>query len=145
MEQIELILKMVGGTIAVFSFIYGFIKIRQDLQNKFFQDYTKRYYDIMSKLPFEVHTQEYDFNSLDKDKTEVLKYIMLYFDLCSEEYHLFLERKISKKVWNEWKSGIENNFRKKAFINAWQVLIAKNYTQYYPNFTKLVETELIKK
>lgn len=144
MEHFELSLKMVGGIIAILSFFYGFIKIRQDLQNKFFQDYTKRYYDIMSKLPFEVHTQEIDFSELNKDKTEILKYIMLYFDLCSEEYHLFLEKKINKKVWNEWKSGIENNFRKKTFVNAWFKITENKYTGYYPNFTKLVEKELIK-
>jgi len=144
MQQIEFIIKEIGGIIAIAAFIISIVKIRQDLHNKFFQEYTKRYSDIMLKLPFDIHFVEYEFKKLDKAESEILKYIGAYFDLCSEEYHLFLKKKINKKVWNEWKTGISNNFSKKSFINAWIVIKDKNYTSYYPDFTKLVENDLLK-
>lgn len=66
----------------------------------------------------------------------------VYFDLCSEEYDLFRSGYISKKVWVNWKGGIEFAFSKKAFKDAWQII--KLDTIYYPDFADWINREVIK-
>ena len=55
------------------------------LQN--FTEYTKRYQEIMLKLPGNITSEMFDIESLSTERREILlRYLRAYFDLCSEEY-----------------------------------------------------------
>ena len=67
-----------------------------------------------------------------------MRIMRLYFDLCYEEYSLFYDYgKIEKKLWKDWKEGIEASLSKNAFQNAW-VIIHKD-TTYSDSFDEFIE------
>lgn len=108
----------------------------QDLQTKqaqqtFFAEYTKRYQDIILHLPN------------DEKDPQWLKYVQLYFDLCSEEYHLREMGLIDDKVWTLWVEGMQDAMKHKSFEAAWKFPIAQHYSDQ--SFISFVHNELIKK
>lgn len=57
-------------------------------------DFSKRYQEIMLAMP--------------EDEKRIEKYVLLYFDLCSEEYRLKNSSDIvDNTTWNLWKDGME--------------------------------------
>ena len=93
----------------------------QDLQTKqaqesFFAEYTRRYQDIILHMP-------------DNDKDpRWLKYVQLYFDLCSEEYHLHEEGVINNRVWKLWVEGMQDTMKREVFRNAWKGELGQYYS-----------------
>lgn len=78
---------LVAALITIFVSSYWSSKTIKETQKhakrqyefQFFAEYTRRYQDIILHMP-------------DNDKDpRWLKYVQLYFDLCSEEYHLHEE------------------------------------------------------
>ena len=63
----------------------------------------------------------------------VNRYMRLYFDLCSEEYHLHEKELISKDVWQMWIDGIRQNFKQQIYKDAWRSLAA-NYNNQFCTF-----------
>ncbi|CAK1776672.1 DUF4760 domain-containing protein [Vibrio crassostreae] len=106
-----------------------------------FMDYTKRYQEICINLPDNINEADFSFDDLDSDeKKKTLRYMRAYFDLCSEEYHLYLQSHIDKSTWCEWQSGIRHSFSKRSFQDAWVILGLD--TVYYSDFSELVNKTL---
>ncbi|EJA7342727.1 TPA: hypothetical protein JG809_004765 [Vibrio parahaemolyticus] len=102
-----------------------------------FMDYTKRYQEICLNFPENINEPDFCFDKLeDKVQEKTLRYMRAYFDLCSEEYHLFLQKHIDKATWKEWESGIQFALSKKAFRDAWSKLELD--TIYYADFSSFV-------
>jgi len=107
------------------------------LKLNFFADYTKRYQEIILNFPESINQKNFDIRKMpENDRNEVLKYMRVYFNLCSEEYDLYTNNYISERVWKNWKEGIEFAFSKKAFVDAWYII--KLDTTYYSKFTILI-------
>lgn len=70
-------------------------------RNDFFAEYTRRYQDIILHMPDEV------FEGTAKVDGATLKYMQLYYDLCSEEFHLHENGLVPDDVWDNWKEGME--------------------------------------
>ena len=106
----------------------------------FFSEYTKRYSEIMLGLPNCVHEKQFVYSEHDKTETEmILRYMRIYFDLCSEEFYLFSQGYIEENVWKDWKEGIEMALKKDAFKIAWENLYKNKKTiesQFYIDFNK---------
>ncbi|MGY0216361.1 hypothetical protein ACWJJH_03110 [Endozoicomonadaceae bacterium StTr2] len=106
-----------------------------------FMDYTKRYQDICLNFPENINEPNFSFEELDKDtKEKTLRYMRSYFDLCSEEYHLYLQKHISKATWEEWESGIKFALSKASFREAWKKLELD--TIYYSDFSDFVKNTI---
>lgn len=106
-----------------------------------FMDYTKRYQEICLNFPENINEVDFSFDKLDKGTREkTLRYMRAYFDLCSEEYHLYLQKHIDKKTWVEWESGIKYALSKSSFRTAWSIL--KLDTIYYSDFTVFVSNTI---
>ncbi|MDO6838506.1 hypothetical protein Q4602_03400 [Paraglaciecola chathamensis] len=102
-----------------------------------FMDYTKRYQEILLNLPLNIYDSDFCIDKLDVHEEEkTLRYLRSYFDLCSEEYHLYLQKHISKETWKEWESGIKLVLEKTAFRTAWERL---NVDSYYEEFAGFVD------
>jgi hypothetical protein len=111
----------------------------EQLKLNFFADYTKRYQEIILNFPESINHPDFDYQSLSKEnRNKTLRYMRVYFDLCSEEYDLYRAGYISERIWKNWKEGIEFAFSKKAFRDAWSKI--KMDTIYYPEFTNWVES-----
>ena len=57
-----------------------------------FAEYTRRYQDIFMNMPDDI------YNGMAKVDNRTQRYMRLYFDLCSEEYHLWKEKVVPDKV-----------------------------------------------
>ena len=107
----------------------------KDLQTKqalqtFFAEYTRRYQDNMLHMPN------------DENDPMLLTYIRLYFDLCSEEYHLREMGLIDDKVWTLWVQGMQDEMKRKSFKNAWINPLGQHYQD--EGFISFVDNILIK-
>lgn len=107
----------------------------QDLQTKqaqqtFFAEYTRRYQDIILHLPG------------DEKDPPLLKYMQLYFDLCSEEYHLHQMGLIEENVWKLWVEGMQDAMKRPSFQNAWKNPLGQHYSDQ--GFISFVNNELLK-
>lgn len=75
-------------------------------------DFSKRYQDIMLAMP--------------EDETKKKKFILLYFDLCSEEFRLHQKSEeekdglIDKKTWNLWVEGMEIAMKNPLYKAIWR-------------------------
>jgi hypothetical protein len=124
-----------GFVITAGALIFTVRSFHKQLQMTFFADYTKRYQEILLNFPESINEENFDFNNLsDEVKSNTLRYMRAYFDLCSEEYYLSKSGDIDKRTWAEWEEGIRYAFSKKAFRDGW--LKIKLDTIYYEDFSK---------
>lgn len=136
-QSIGLFLVIVGLTVTILNNRKQLKIFNEQLKLNFFADYTKRYQEIILNFPENINQQNFNYQDLSEDdKNNVLRYMRVYFDLCSEEYDLYRAGYISERVWKNWKEGIEFTFSKKAFSDAYNIV--KMDTIYYPEFTNWI-------
>ena len=61
-------------------------------------------------------------------------YMRLYFDLCSEEYHLWRKGMIPNQIWEMWKEGMQITTNRPIYKKAWKDLSVeynKDFWQYF--------------
>ena len=120
---------------ALFFMIWNF---RKQLQLNFFAEYTKRYQEIFLNFPESINQEDFDFEKLSEgERSKTLRYMRVYFDLCSEEYFLWKSGYIDKKTWKEWESGIKYAFSKIAFRLGWARV--KMDSIFYKDFSLFVK------
>ena len=78
------------------------------------------------------------------NKTNILDdrgkmYMRLYFDLCSEEYHLWRKGLIPNKVWDMWVEGMQITTNRPIYKMAWKELSA----EYNKDFERYFNDEVI--
>lgn len=88
--------------------------VREQNQIQMFAEYTRRYQDIIMNMPQSVFEGD---ATLDKN---VLRYMSLYFNLCSEEHDLYSKGAISADVWTKWLSGFSIVMKQAVYQLAWQ-------------------------
>jgi hypothetical protein len=114
------------------------------LKLNFFNEYTKRYQEIILNFPENINSENFDFNQLTKsERNKTLRYMRAYFDLCSEEYNLHKRELIDDEIWKNWEAGIRFAFTKKAFKDGWKII--QTDTIYYDDFYYWVENEILNK
>lgn len=88
--------------------------VREQNQIQMFAEYTRRYQDIIMNMPHSVYEGN---ETLDKN---VLRYMSLYFNLCSEEFDLHCKGAISPDVWSKWLAGFKITMQHRIYQLAWQ-------------------------
>jgi hypothetical protein len=109
------------------------------IKQGYFADYTKRYQEIILHFPENINTNDFDLN-IEANKDQIMRYLRVYFDLCSEEFFLHRNGYIDDKVWKEWEAGMVFAFNKPAFIQAWEVI--KTDTGFYTEFGDFVDAAI---
>lgn len=142
-----LIITFIGIGIAFSFSIRQSSLMRIQMKLNLFADYTKRYQEIILNLPIDINDNDFDINKLKEDNTDkynqTIRYMKVYFDLCSEEYFLNQKGYLDKKVWEEWKSGIEYTLSLRSFIDSW--LILSENSSFYTEFAIWVKNDIIVK
>ncbi len=111
----------------------------QQMKLTSFSAYTQRYENIILRFPEEIHSQNFELDTLPKEeRANILKYMRAYFDLCSEEYYLGMNDLIDSYIWEQWKGGIRMNMTKPAFNQAWDI-ISKD-TAFDKDFIRLINS-----
>ena len=103
-------------------------------RNEFYAEYTRRYQDIILAMPDQV------FEGTAKAEGATLKYMQLYFDLCSEEYHLHQNGLVPDNVWDNWKEGMEITTHVELYKKAWDKLKGS----YNQDFYLFMERDVLK-
>lgn len=152
--DIAVILALITTTIVIIFNYYQLKQMREQLkiQNEqmklnFFADYTKRYQDIILHFPENINDSDFNLKNLKKKNKDIydktMRYMRVYFDLCSEEYFLHKKKHIDDRVWEQWKEGMKIAFNKPAFIQAWKIVIKDSI--FYEEFERFVNKKLINK
>ncbi len=87
--------------------------VREQNQIQMFAEYTRRYQDIIMNMPKSVYEGD---ETLDKN---ILRYMSLYFNLCSEEYDLYTKGAISSDVWAKWLTVFKVTMQRPIYQLAW--------------------------
>lgn len=127
---------LAGVATAVIALWWQIRSLRKQLLIQTFSDYTKRYQDIVLHFPEEINQMDFDLSSRG-DRSQVMRYMRAYYDLCFEEFDLSRRKLIDRKVWDSWRDGMEFAFSKPAFQQAWEQIKAD--TRYPEEFNSLVE------
>lgn len=86
-----------------------------------------RYEDCVRRLSLGALLDESEYDSSDEDARRAL---YDYFELCEQEVHYRIGRRITRKTWREWRDGIELNFAKPFFREGWDDLGAAAPSQF---------------
>ena len=114
--------------VAVAAIICNQIIANRQNKLQMYAEYTKRYQDIFLKMPDEI------IDGTAKVDAITTKYMRLYFDLCSEEYHLRKDKAINDKVWELWLEGMQTECAPPLFKQSWDVLkdyYGQDFQQYF--------------
>lgn len=122
-------LELVIGVITLVCLIAQIYILNKQLKLSFFSEYTKRYQEIILGLPTDINDAEFDYDNLSiEERNHVLKYMRVYFDLCSEEYYLHRYKSLDKSVWRNWEEGIIHSMSRRAYKDAWMII---NESHFY--------------
>ena len=92
---------------AVFTVVFSVHSHNRMMRSNLILEFSRRYQEIMLAMP------------ADESKAE--KHILLYFDLCSEEYRMKEQLKVDSTTWELWKDGMRDCFRHHpAFRKVWE-------------------------
>lgn len=121
------------------------LKIQNEqIKNNFFAEYTKRYQEIILHFPENINDVNFSYRDLSEPRRErIMRYMRVYFDLCSEEYFLHKKKHLDEIVWKEWKTGMIYAFNKPAFQKAWKIVTENS--EFYAEFRDFAESEIVKK
>ncbi len=114
--------------------------VRDQLWLQTFSDYTRRYLEILDRLPEEarVPDESVDLDDLPApERRRLLVSLRRYFNLCSEEFYLRKRRRIDSETWKIWESGIRATMRLPTFRSAWGI-IGPEYA-YFADFSAFMK------
>ena len=113
----------------------------EQIKHNYFSEYTKRYQEIILHFPENINEKSFSYDKLkEKERNETMRYMRVYFDLCSEEYFLYKNEYIDNKVWKEWEEGMAFAFNKQAFKIAWQKI--SRDSDFYTEFKRFVTSKI---
>ena len=125
---------IVGLTITILNNKRQFQSLNEQMKLSCFADYTKRYQEIILNFPECIYREDFTYSQLsDSEKEKTLKYMRIYFDLCSEQLFLHNQNYIEPKIWKNWEEGIRWSFSRKAYRDAWDITCQN--TVYYNDFS----------
>lgn len=102
--------------VAIIGLFYSWYADHRQRRYMLYSEYTKRYQDFFMKIPDDVYE---GVASLD---VNTIRYMRIYFDLCSEEYHLMKAKEITEDVWALWVEGMQTALANDFYVEAWKRL-----------------------
>ena len=139
-QAIEAIGQIVGIIVAALAIWWGLRGVRRQMWLSTFFDYTKRYAEIIDRLPPSVRVPG-DFLKLSDlpppERERILSALRQYFNLCSEEHYLAEQRVLDRKTWGIWSTGIKDAFRNSVFRDGWALVLVEY--EMYPEFCTFMD------
>lgn len=124
---IALLLSVVSILVTIWSVNRTNQLTKTNHQSEIFTDCTRRYHDIIVSMPNAM------VGNLGNITPEVIRYMTLYYDLCSEEFHLHDEGDITDKIWKKWEDGMRIMTRPEIYKTCWKFL-STNYNNDFVHF-----------
>lgn len=117
---------------SVIAIVVGLFSLHKQLQSQFFAEYTRRYSELMEKMPVEYFDPQKSKAIALND--EMLKICRFYYDLSSEEYELNRQKRLNPRVWRFWESGIKETVNLPVFTRAWDEKLSDQYNVSFQEF-----------
>ncbi len=124
--------------VAIIGLFYSWYADHRQRRYMLYSEYTKRYQDFFMKIPDEVYE---GVASLD---VNTIRYIRIYFDLCSEEYHLMKAKEITEDVWTLWVEGMQTALANDIYVEAWEKLKYEYNTDFRTYFEENVVNKAVR-
>lgn len=127
---------LISACIGLGLLIWTVYSASRQLRVQNFAIYTKRYQEILGKLPESTHHDTIELTNFDAQKhEEAIRAMRMYFDLCFEEFWLWKEGYLDKSMWSLWGEGIRTAMSRRIFQQAWAVIRETSvYGQPFVNF-----------
>jgi hypothetical protein len=133
--QVITIISIVAG---IGSFIVGIVIYNRQMNAQVFLQYTQRYEEIMKSFPKNGWAARINSDdALPEPNDEISLCALRYLNLCSEEYYLYRDKYLSKKVWEMWEKEMIRTLQTPLFQREWMKL--KDEFDAYPEFQAFVE------
>lgn len=114
---------------------------RKQLTVANFSEYTSRYQELVRSFPLSVVREDFDLLNLsDFERERVLRNMLLYFDLCYEEYFLHRSNLIDSRIWRVWKEGMQAALSRPAFQQSWIYISAQRGSLNDPAFVDMIDS-----
>ena len=139
-DTILAVTQILAVVLAALAIVMSLRGIREQLWLTTFNEYTRRYADIMEDLPFDARNPQalFDLDSLPaREREGVLKVVRKYANLCSEEMYLHQIGRIDKKTWSIWATGIRDTMRTPCFRRGWKLM--RHEYEFYPGFREMMD------
>lgn len=105
---------------------------KKNHQSIIFSEFTRRYQDIILRMPDNMFMHSGGLTP------ETCKYLTLYFDLCSEEFHLHEIGDIPENIWKNWVEGMKITMKPPIYQVGWKLLSQS----YNPQFVRFMHHEI---
>jgi hypothetical protein len=141
LDAVIKILTLVSIAIGIFAFFRGILTYNKQMNAQVFLQYAKRYDEIMNSFPKNATLARINSGkALPRPSGELTICVLRYLNLCSEEFHLYDTKYLSKKVWDIWADEIVRTLRTPLFRREWTKLF--NEFDAYPKFQAFVQKNL---
>ena len=135
---VSIAIALTSALAAVIGLLWSAGEARRATRHQVFTEYTRRYQEIMLRIPTTIFTVDFDFDQLGQEQSEAtLRAMRAYFDMCWEELHLRQEKKLDTRVWEYWRDGILDLAKYPAFGQAWNRISRGRY--YDRPFSAFIE------
>ena len=124
---IALVFSVVSILVTIWNVNRTNLLTKTNHQSEIFTDCTRRYHDIIVSMP------DVMVGSLGNISPDVIKYMTLYYDLCSEEFHLHRKGDITDEIWENWEDGMRIMTRPEIYKTCWKFL-SSSYNADFINF-----------
>ena len=138
-QAVEATGTIAGALLAAGTLMWGFHGVKSQMWLATFADFTKRYADIVDRLPSEMRVPgDFVLHGLSREEEDkVFGALRRYFNLCSEEHYLAQRRILDSQTWKIWTTGIQDALRNSGFKDAWKLLRVEY--EYYPAFCAFMD------
>ena len=128
--------------VEIFGFsavVWGLLLNVRSIQTTVALEFMKRFEGLEREFPELIDRSKWDAGKLatPEQKERFLRFFKLYLNLCSEEYSLHENGRISRDIWRVWKSEIVSNLSTPAAKLAWTDL--RSAFASHPTFSRFVD------
>lgn len=100
--------------------------------------FTNRYSAIVYNIPEKIIIENLSLSNLsENEKYKLIRDMRCYFDLCFDEYTMYINKFIKKPIWKTWNGGMRHAMQRKPFQEAWEII--KKDTRYENTFDKYID------
>jgi len=125
--------------VLVFFLSRGYYKHSRKIENdkllkELFIEFNERYDKINNELDRISKLKNSEWKGLNGDQIRINEGILIdYFNICSEEYYWYNEKRISKAIWESWHKGMNDIYNRSIIVqNLWDKECEnEGYKSYY--------------
>jgi hypothetical protein len=123
----------------VVGFVGTVFTIRQQtsvMQTQVALEFFRRHSEITDRMPDRLRLAKYATGVdpvSEKERRAILRSMIQYCNLCSEEFALHAQKRVPDDVWRIWINGIQENFQTSIWRELWSE-VSREYVSYVPFF-----------